>query len=120
MSTTDLAKDFVGMLKKRDDAGAAAKYNADSIASYEAMDGPMAVCNGKDAVKKKGEWWTANHEVHSASAEGPYVNGDQFVVHFKYDVTPKETGKRMQMDEVGIYTVKNGKIVEERFCYMQP
>lgn len=120
MTTTDLAKDFVSMLKKRDDAGAAAKYNADSIASYEAMDGPMAVCKGKAEVKKKGEWFFANHEVHSASAEGPFVNGDQFVVRFKYDVTPKATGKRMQMDEVGIYTAKDGKIVEERFCYLLP
>ena len=120
MSTIDLAKDFVGMLKQHDNAGAAAKYNADSIASYEPMDGPMAVCKGKAEVMKKSEWWVANHEMHSASAEGPFVNGDQFVVRFKYDVTPKSTGKRMQMDEVGIYTVKNGKIVEERFCYLLP
>jgi ketosteroid isomerase-like protein len=35
------------------------------------------------------------------------------------DVTAKETGHRMTMDEVGIYTVKNGKIVEERFCYLE-
>ena len=120
MTTIDLAKDFVAMLKKHDDVGAAAKYNADSIASYEAMDGPMAVCKGKAEVKKKSEWFFANHEVHSSSAEGPFVNGDQFVVRFKYDMTPKATGQRAQTDEVGIYTVKNGKIVEERFCYMQP
>jgi SnoaL-like domain len=35
------------------------------------------------------------------------------------DITAKATGERMAMDEVGIYTVKNGKIVEERFCYME-
>jgi hypothetical protein len=33
------------------------------------------------------------------------------------DVTPKETGERVMMDEVGIYTVDGGKIVEERFYY---
>ena len=120
MTTIDLAKDFTAMLKKYDDAGAAAKYNADTIVSLEAMDGPMAVVKGKADVKKKSEWWVANHEVHSAKAEGPYVNGDQFVVRFQYDVTPKESGKRMQMDEVGIYKVANGKIVEERFCYLTP
>jgi ketosteroid isomerase-like protein len=32
-------------------------------------------------------------------------------------VTPKATGKRMQMDEVAVYTVRDGKIVEERFFY---
>jgi ketosteroid isomerase-like protein len=51
--------------------------------------------------------------------EGPYVNGDEFVVRFTMDVTPKATGKRMKMDEVGVYSVKNGKIVAERFCYLQ-
>lgn len=119
MQTQELAKDFVALLKKHDDAGAAARYNADDIVSYEAMDGPMAVVRGKEEVKKKGEWWVANHEVHSADVEGPYMNGDQFAVRFKYDITSKQDGKRMKMDEVGLYTVKNGKVVEERFLYGQ-
>jgi hypothetical protein len=118
MSTREIALDFTNMLKQHKDAEAAAKYNAENITSYEAMDGPMAVCSGKDAVKKKGEWWVANHEVHSGNVEGPYVNGDQFAVHFTYDVTAKDTGKRMTMDEVGIYAVENDKIVSERFFYM--
>jgi ketosteroid isomerase-like protein len=33
------------------------------------------------------------------------------------DFTNKETGQRMQMDEHALYTVKDGKIVEERFFY---
>jgi ketosteroid isomerase-like protein len=45
------------------------------------------------------------------------VNGDQFAVGFKIDVTPKADGKRMQMEEVGLYTVRGGKIAEERFFY---
>ena len=32
------------------------------------------------------------------------------------DVTPKG-GARMQMDEMGVYTVKGGKVVEERFFF---
>ena len=117
MSTADIAKDFTELLKRGDSHSAAAKYNADDIVSYEAMEGPMAVCNGKEAVKQKGEWWEANHEVHGGSVEGPYVNGDQFALRFSFDVTPKSTGERVKMDEVGLYTVKNGKISEERFYY---
>lgn len=117
MTTAELAKDFTNLLKQNDHEGAAAKYNADDIVSYEAMDGPMAVCEGKEAVKQKGAWWSENHEVHGASVEGPYLNGDQFAVRFTMDVTPKATGERVSMDEVGIYTVKDGKIVEERFYY---
>lgn len=116
MTTADTAKDFTELLKQGND-DAAAKYNADDIVSYEAMDGPMAVCRGKEAVKQKGDWWRQNHEVHGASVEGPFVNGDQFAVRFKYDITPKATGERVAVDEIGLYTVKGGKIVEERFFY---
>ena len=118
MTTTDVAKGFTDMLKKHDHDGAAAKFNADGIVSYEAMEGPMAVCRGKDAVAQKGKWWAENHEVHGGSVDGPYVNGDQFAVRFAMDITPKATGQRMSMDEVGVYTVKDGKIVEERFFYV--
>ena len=117
MTTSELAKDFTDLLKQNDHEGAGEKYNADNIVSYEAMDGPMAVCKGKEAVKQKGDWWRANHEVHGGSVEGPFVNGDQFVVRFKFDLTPKATGQRVVMDEVGVYTVKDGKITEERFYY---
>jgi ketosteroid isomerase-like protein len=117
MTTLELAKDFTDLLKQNDHDGAAEKYNADDIVSYEALDGPMAVCEGKEAVKQKSEWWRANHEVHGGSVEGPFVNGDQFAVRFTMDITPKATGERVMMDEVGVYTVEDGKIIEERFYY---
>jgi len=44
------------------------------------------------------------------------VNGDQFMVRFSMDVTPKG-GARMSMDEMGLYTVKDGKVIEERFFF---
>ena len=117
MTITDIAKDFTEMLQQGDHLGAGEKYNADDIVSLEAMEGPMAIARGKEALRQKGEWWQANHEVHGGSVEGPYVNGDQFAVRFKFDITPKATGERVTMDEVGVYTVKNGKITEERFYY---
>ncbi len=119
MTSPELAKEFTIMLKAFQHEGAAARFNADDIVSYEDMAGPMAVCTGKDAVKSKGAWWMANHEVHSGTVEGPYVHGDQFVVHFTYDVTVKETGERRNLDEVGLYTIRDGKIAEERFFYLQ-
>lgn len=117
MTIAEIAKDFTDLLKKGDDAAAGSKYNSENIVSYEATEGPMAVCEGKEAIQQKGEWWRANHEVHAADVEGPFVNGDQFAVRFTYDITPKETGKRITMNEIGVYTVKDGKIVAERFYY---
>jgi SnoaL-like domain len=117
MTTTETAKAFTEMLKAGDHEGAAKKFNAANIVSLEAMDGPMARVEGAAAVKAKSDWWYGAHEVHKSAATGPYINGDQFAVNFDVDVTVKETGQRMQMQEVGLYTVKDGKIVEEKFMY---
>ncbi|MGA3185986.1 MAG: nuclear transport factor 2 family protein [Bryobacteraceae bacterium] len=96
-------------------------YSPD-IVSVEAgaPPGGSARSEGIAAIKGKGEWWAANHEVHKAEAEGPYPHGDRFIVHFKYDVTAKAgamAGKRFLLDEAALYTVKDGKVVHEEFFY---
>ncbi len=68
-------------------------------------------------MKAKGEWWVANHEVHSVKVEGPLVAGSHFAVTFKLDVTFKPQNKRFQMEEVAVYKVANDKIVREEFFY---
>lgn len=117
MTIQDIANDLVALCKAGDFETAGEKYWADGVVSIEAMPGDMARVEGKDAVRAKGEWWAGAHEVHSSTVEGPYVNGDQFVVRFTMDLTQKASGQRMTMDEVGLYTVRDGKIVEERFFY---
>ncbi len=117
LSTRELAEAFTTMLKENRHEEAAARFNSPDIVSIEAMEGPMARIQGTAAVKAKSDWWNGAHDIHEASASGPYVNGDQFVVRFDIDVTQKETGQRIKMQEAGLYTVKDGKIVEERFFY---
>jgi ketosteroid isomerase-like protein len=118
MTTQDTANALVALWKagKFDESGE--NYWADEVLSVEAM-GDNAEMRGKDAVRGKGEWWAKAHEVHGAEVEGPYVNGDQFVVRFKLDLTVRETGQRMTMDEMALYTIKADKIAEERFFYSQ-
>ena len=71
-------------------------------------------------VPRKNQWWVDNHEVHGLEVDGPFVGDSQFAVRFKMDVTAKASGQRMQMTEVGVYTVKNDKIVREEFYYNAP
>jgi predicted ester cyclase len=115
--TAEVAAAFTEMLKAGKHMEAAEKFNAKAIVSIEAMDGPMARVEGTKALKAKSDWWYANHTVHKIVTEGPFVNGDQFAVHFTMDVTSKDTGKRNKGSEIAIYTVKRGRIVEERFFY---
>ncbi|MGL4441459.1 MAG: SnoaL-like domain-containing protein [Bosea sp. (in: a-proteobacteria)] len=117
MTSAEVAKTFTDLLKAGDHNAAAAKFNSPDIVSLEAMDGPMARVEGTAAVEAKGKWWEDNHEVSNSVTIGPYVNGNQFAVHFSMDVLTKATGETMHMQEVGLYTVKDGKIVEEKFMY---
>ena len=112
-----VAEAFTALLKDGKHMEAADAFNAEDIVSIEDMDGPMAVCRGRAEVKAKSDWWYANHEVHGGSAEGPFVHGDQFIVLFTLDITSRATGERAQMTETGLYTVRDGKISEERFFY---
>ncbi len=95
-------------------------YSADAV-SVEAlpmpgMDSPESA--GIDAIRGKHEWWNNAMEVHSANVDGPYFHSnDRFAVIFEIDATNKDTGDRSEMREVGIYTVKAGKVVREEFYY---
>jgi len=50
----------------------------------------------------------------------PFPHGERFIILYKTDVTPKVgpmAGKRMQVEEAGLYTVRDGKVVQEEFFY---
>ncbi len=117
MSIQDVAKELVALCAAGKFIECGDKLWADNVVSIESAEGPMARLEGKAAVRGKSEWWEGAHDIHETTVEGPYVNGAQFVVRFKTDMTVKETGARMTMDEIGLYTVADGKIVEERFFY---
>jgi len=122
MSATEVGQKLVALCQQGKNLDALATLYEQNAESIEAMGMPEmpAKMKGVDALKRKNEWWFANHEVHGGSAKGPFPNGDRFAVIFNYDVTPKSgpmAGKRMQMEEVGLYTVKGGKIVREEFFY---
>jgi len=93
-------------------------YSPD-IVSMEAgaPPGQSRESKGLEAVKAKGEWWTANHDVHSTKVEGPLVAGPYFAVTFKMDITIKPQSRRFTMEEVALYKVVDGKIVYEEFFY---
>ena len=77
---------------------------------------------GIEGIKGKNTWWYENHEVHSSTASGPYCGhrDDQFAVHFDTEVTNKPSGEKMRLVEIGLYTVADGKIVQEEFLYLTP
>jgi hypothetical protein len=73
--------------------------------------------NGREAVKGKGIARRAAIEtMHVYNVGEPIVAGDFFSVVLKQEVTFK--GKpRMALEEIGVFQVKDGKIVKEQFFY---
>jgi hypothetical protein len=116
-STKDIAKDFTALCKQGQFDEAGEKYWAKDVVSLEPMEGTMARAEGIDALRAKSEWWYGAHDIHNVEVGEPHVNGDQFMLRFSMDVTNKESGERMLIDENAVYTVESGKIVEERFFY---
>jgi hypothetical protein len=117
MNTEEVATKLVEFCRKGEWMKAIDELYGKDIVSVEprAMENMPAEMRGIDQVRGKTEWWEKNMEVHSAKVDGPFVARDTFVVQFDVDVTDKASKKRMQMSEVGIYTVKDGKVSREEF-----
>ena len=117
MNTEEVAAKLVDLCRKGEWMNAIDTLYASDIVSVEAheMENMPAEMRGLDQVRGKTKWWEENMEVHSAKISGPFVARDTFVVQFDVDVTEKASKKRSQMSEVGIYTVKDGKIAHEEF-----
>jgi hypothetical protein len=119
MTTQEVADQLVKLCSEGKFMEASMTLHSDDIVSMEAgaPPGGSRESKGMEAVKAKGEWWAANHEVHALKVEGPLVAGPFFSVTFKLDVTFKPTGNRFPMEEIAVYKVADGKIVYEEFFY---
>ena len=123
-TVAEIANDLVSMCRQGQNLDVIEKHYSPDIVSVEAAPGTPEMPNpteGIEAIKGKNKWWMENHEIHSASVDGPFVGEDQFACRMSFDVTAKHMGNmRMQMSEMALYTVKDGKIVKEEFYYYMP
>ena len=117
MNTPEVAEKVVELVRKQAWHEALDTLYDKDIVSVEAnaSEGESAEKRGIDQVRGKIDWWLNAMEVHSFTANGPFVAHNRFVVQYDADVTDKKSKRRFQLSEVGVYTVKNGKIVREEF-----
>ena len=116
MSLETVARKFVEMCNAGKNFDVMETMYSPEIVSVE---GDGKETKGQGPVIKKSRDWVSNKEFHGEKCVGPYFKGpNQFAVHFTLDITPKATGKRIQLTEVGVYTVnKEDKITREVFYY---
>lgn len=117
MSTQEVANKLVELCRQGQNLQAIETLYAQDIESFEQPGTPGEHVKGIDAVKQKTQQWIDSVvEMHSGEVSDPVVAGNHFSVMMKNDVTFKEQG-RMQIEEVCVYKVKDGKIVREQFFY---
>lgn len=112
----EVGSDLVKLVRAGQGDEVYTKWWAPGVVSVEGL-GMSMEWSGRKSVLQKNATWEADHVVHGAEVEGPFVGATGFTVRFKMDIETKSTGQRETMEEVGVYTVKNGKIVREEFMY---
>ncbi len=117
MSVQTVAQKFVELCRQGKNFDVMRTLYSPDIVSVE---GGGQETVGQGPVIKKSEDWVSDKTFNGETVAGPFYNGanpDQFVVYFTLDITPKATGKRITLEEVGVYTVKGDKITREQFFY---
>jgi hypothetical protein len=119
MSLQSVAEKFVDLCSQGKNFDVMRTMYAPDIVSVEG-DGEETA--GQAAVIRKSERWVEDNTFHGETVRGPFFNGGsngdgQFAVYFTLDVTRKSNGRRVTLEEVGLYTVKDDKITREQFYY---
>jgi hypothetical protein len=92
-------------------------YNPDAESEEPPHSPGFQSVKGLEAIINKGEQFRNMIEtIHGGSVSEPIIAGDHFAISILLDVTLKGMG-RMNMDEIAVYTVKDGKVVKEQFFY---
>ena len=117
MTTNEIARRLVELCRQGQFDAAQKELFSNEAVSIE----PYATPNfeketrGMKAIEEKGRKWNEMVEqTHHLEVSEPMVAGNSFACTMRMDVTTKDHG-RMDMTELCIYEVKDGKIVSEEF-----
>jgi ketosteroid isomerase-like protein len=117
MTTQEVAARFDELAQKEQWFEIQDELFADNVRSVEPPDAALPNVEGKAAVRKKGEQLLQQVEaLHRAHTTAPVVGGNFFAVGRELEITVRGKG-RVQMNEVMLYEVRDGRIVLEQFFY---
>jgi hypothetical protein len=120
MTLESIARRFVELCNQGKNFDVMETMYSPDIVSVE---GDGKETSGQRPVIEKSRRWVETNTFHGEKVRGPFFSGDptassgQFAVYFTLDITRKSTGQRTTLEEVGLYTVTNGKVTREQFYY---
>lgn len=117
MTTTEIANRLAELCRQgRYDTAQNELYAEDAV-SIEPYPTPAfeKETKGIEAIIEKGHKWESMvTETHSLTVSEPLVAGNSFAFTLQMDLTMVEQG-RINMTELCVYQVRDGKIVSEQF-----
>lgn len=117
MNTQEVANQLVALCREGKNLEAVENLYSDNIVSIEPAGAPVERTEGIEAVKAKTQnFYAMVEEIHGGTVSEPLVAGNHFSVNMEMDITFKGTG-RTEMNEICVYKVNDGKIVEEQFFF---
>ncbi len=118
MTTEEVAQKLVNLCRNQQHEKAINELYSDDIISIEPPGHTLEKLIGKEAVIGKSQhFYESVDEIHSQEISDPVIAGDYFSCSMKTDVTFGMNVGRMQLEEICLYQVKDGKIVKEQFFY---
>jgi hypothetical protein len=118
MTTQEVATRFNELAKEEKWFEIQDEFFADNVRSIDPPGSPyFSYAEGKEAVRRKGsEFVSRITGLHRAFTTEPVVAGNHFAVGREVDITVEGHG-RIQINQVMLYEVENGKIILEQFFY---
>lgn len=117
MTTEQVANRLVEMCRKGQILECQQELFADDVTSTEPPFARVPFAKGKKDVLEKGRTFAAMIEQrHGGSFSDPLIGGNFFSIECSLDATFKGQG-RMQINEICVFGVKDGKIISENFFY---
>lgn len=116
----DVARDFTAMLRAGQFEAAGERYWADVVTSVEPADLSVSIparVSGVEAARSKVRMRFAQSRIDDLGIDGPFVTGDQFALFLDMLITDPASGHAEPFTEIAIFTVRDGRIIEERFFY---
>lgn len=107
-----------GCREGRERDNLASLYAPDAV-SVEAGDtGTHREAVGLEAIRAKHDWWRHAMEVLKIEVRGPLLHApDRFAVIFCVTARDRASDAISRIEEVGVYTVVEGRITREEFFY---
>ena len=116
-SLVEIADEFAALMAAGDPQAAALKYWAQDISIFEpamTRETQSRTVTGFTAAQMRLENWLRGKAMEDVLVDGPFITGEDFALFIDMDLIDRATGDRASFSEIAIYTVRDGKITEER------